>query len=75
MTEEPFPGYLTISEAINYANLGASLLAQRLRTGRIAGKKIGNTWLIEKVSLDAYLASNRKPGVPRGTKRQPKKEE
>jgi excisionase family DNA binding protein len=69
---EIIPGWLTISEAMDYADLSNSLLAKRLREKRITGVQVGKTWLIEKASLDAYIASERKPGVQRGTKRKPK---
>lgn len=60
--------YMTITEATVYADLSKTLLAQRLRQGRITGQKFGPMWMVDKASLDAYLASNRKPGPKKGSK-------
>jgi hypothetical protein len=63
---------MTIKEAIEeYDDLHSSVLALYLRKGRIKGRQIGKTWLINRESLEEYLKSNRKPGVKPGKKKQP----
>ena len=67
---------LTIKEVIeHYHDLSASVLARYLREGRITGRQLGGTWLIERNSLEAYLRSPRRPGVKPGTKRKTKETE
>jgi hypothetical protein len=66
-------GKMTLLEAAAYAKLSKGLLARRLREQVITGEKFGPMWMVDKASLDAFLASERKPGVRTGTKRQPRK--
>lgn len=63
---------MTLQEASAYARLSKGLLARRLRERKIAGEKFGPMWVVDKASLDAFLASERKPGPPTGTRRGPK---
>jgi hypothetical protein len=68
-------GKMTLQQAADYARLSKSLLARRLREKAITGEKFGPMWIVDKSSLDAFLASERKPGPPTGSKRKPKAED
>lgn len=67
--------WLTVKQASDQYKLSVSYLNRLLNKGRLKGRKEtnpnGTYWMIEKRSLDAYMASDRKPGV----KKQPPSEE
>jgi len=64
-------GYLTLKDAARrygYADEGRALRSA-LQHGRVAGEKVGNTWLVEEASLRAYVArTNGRAGRPRTPK-------
>jgi hypothetical protein len=57
-------------EAFPALDLQNTVLSQYLKVGRLKGRKIGNTWVIDVEDLKRFLATPRKPGPPAG---QPKK--
>ena len=77
---------MTIREASEYSRqvdtqrrgLSVSYLVRAVNKGTIRGRLVEtpaiNYWMIDKASLDAYLARDRKPGPKAGSKRQPKAE-
>ena len=46
--------YVTIQAAVRAAGYNRQNLRRLLRTGKITGLEIGQVWLIELVSLEAY---------------------
>ncbi len=57
--------YVTTVEAAGQTGLTVGYLTRLLREHKIQGRQIRRVWFIEKASLAAYMASNRKPGPKR----------
>lgn len=56
---------LTTPQAQKLSGLSITYLAALARAGKLNAVRIGRDWLIDKESLEAYLAKDRKPG-PKG---------
>ena len=54
--------WMSTKEAAEYTGYSPSNLRYLLRQGKIEGRKLGRDWFTTKESLDAYLASNPRPG-------------
>jgi hypothetical protein len=59
-------------EAFPELDLQGAVLSQYLKGGRLKGRKIGTTWVIDVEDLKRFLITPRKPGPPAGQPRQPK---
>jgi excisionase family DNA binding protein len=66
------PAFVTTDEAARRAGLNQRYITQLAKSGKLAGRKIGTSWIIYEDSLQAFIASERKPGPkgPIGSKRQ-----
>lgn len=53
---------IPVTQAAPLAQLSASHLRYLVRTGKVVGRKLGRDWFTSKAALDAYLATERKPG-------------
>lgn len=62
--------YLTTPEAAERSGLTRVYLALLLRRGTLEGFRRGRDWFVYADSLEAFLASPRKPG-PRGPRKSP----
>ncbi len=51
-----------LSEAAKLSGLTHDHLRRIAREGKLKAVKVGRDWLITKEALNAYLASDRKPG-------------
>ena len=51
-------------EAFPTLDLQNTVLSQYLNSGRLKGRKIGNTWVIDVEDLKRFLAIPRKPKFP-----------
>lgn len=60
--------YLTTSQAIQRSGLTRSYLSHLLRNNKIDGFRLAREWFIYIDSLDAFLATPRKPG-PKGPRK------
>jgi excisionase family DNA binding protein len=71
------PAFVTTDEAAQRAGLNQRYIAQLAKSGKLAGRKIGASWIIYEDSLQAFIASERKPGPkgPIGPKRQREQQE
>ncbi len=54
--------WIHISEAMAYSHLSRSYLRDLWERNRITARKSGNSWLIDKDTLDAYLATRKTQG-------------
>jgi excisionase family DNA binding protein len=52
----------TVRQASEHSHMTSSYLIRLVERGVIAGEKIGSIYLINKASLAAYLATERRPG-------------
>ncbi len=59
---------LSTAEAHTMSGLGQEYIQRLLRRGRLEGLKLGHDWLVYEDSLEAFLASPRKPG-PKGPRK------
>ena len=50
------PSYLRIADAIKYSGLSRTRIYIALAQGKISARKAGRATLIERISLDRYLA-------------------
>jgi excisionase family DNA binding protein len=50
-------GLLTVKEAVKYSSISHSKIYELLGDGKIGARKIGRKTMIEKASIDEYLAS------------------
>ena len=58
---------MTVRQASQHSNMSGSYLIRLIDRGKIKGRRLGSFWIIDKPSLDAYLATERKPGKkPKG---------
>ncbi len=53
---------MTVRQASQASFLSGSYLIRLINAGKIKGRKLGSFWIIDRPSLEAYLASERKPG-------------
>lgn len=54
--------WISISEAMTYSHLSRSYLRDLWERNRITARKSGNFWLIDKDTLDTYLATRKTRG-------------
>jgi hypothetical protein len=55
-------GYITVAEATKLSGKGIKMIARVCQTGKLPGaEKIGNTWLIPRVSVESYAPGKRGP--------------
>jgi excisionase family DNA binding protein len=47
--------YLSVQVAASYSGYSIQYLRRLLRSGKLAGIKIGQLWLVEKGDIDSYL--------------------
>ena len=59
----PVPGYLTTMQAAALAQCTSQHITLLIRTEKIHAVRVGNMWLVEQASLDAYLATDPRPGA------------
>lgn len=59
------PAFVTTDEAARRAGLNQRYITQLAKAGKLSGRKIGASWIIYEESLQAFIASQRKPG-PKG---------
>ena len=52
------PALIPIAEAAEKLSLTAQQVRKICRDGKIAAEKIGNTWMLDKDSVEAYFLSN-----------------
>ena len=50
-------GYLSVQDAAEYSGYNVQYLRRLVQAGTIAGRKIGQVWLVQLASLDTYLKS------------------
>lgn len=55
---------LTVTEAADRYPLSGSQIRRLLADGTVKGKKIGPIWTVDERSIEAYLATERRPGPP-----------
>jgi excisionase family DNA binding protein len=67
--EEDTEREMTVRQASQHSGFSGSYLLRLIDRGKIRGRRLGSFWIVDKPSLDAYLATERKPGK----KRQPAK--
>ena len=60
--ENPDEQLLTINQAAERYKLSASHLRRLVRTNRVGGKRLGRDWVTTQSAVEAYLATERKPG-------------
>ena len=53
---------ITVTDAANQSQLTPSYIRRLLRTGQLAGVKVGEIWLTSEEALQAYLSTDRRPG-------------
>lgn len=53
---------ITVTDAANQSQLTPSYIRRLLRTGQLAGVKVGEIWLTSEEALRAYLSTDRRPG-------------
>ena len=55
--------FMTVRDAERYSGISVGHLGLLLREGKIAGRKVGGgIWIVDKASLDAYLATRKGQG-------------
>jgi len=47
--------HITVQTAAEYSGYSLQYIRRLLRCGKLAGLKIGQVWLIDKVAFEAYL--------------------
>jgi excisionase family DNA binding protein len=58
--------YVTTSEAAEIIGCVDSRVRQLLRAGKVAGRRVGRDWLVDRASAERWRDSDRKPGrVPK----------
>ena len=50
-----FNNCIAIKDAANHCGYNIQYLRRLLRDGRLTGKKLGQTWLIDKSKFESYL--------------------
>jgi hypothetical protein len=64
--------YITTIEAEQISGLRRNYLTLLLREGKLEGFRPARDWFIYTDSLERFLASDRKPGPPQGSRRKKK---
>lgn len=64
-------GYFTAKEVADLLGVTHGRVRQLIRSGEIEAVKIGGTWLISQVALEAFKLNWRRPGWPKGKPRKP----
>lgn len=60
---------ISTAEANQISGLSQTYICLSIRRGKIAGCKVGNTWMVERESLEQFLSQPRKPGPkPKATR-------
>ena len=57
--------YINTQEAMELSGFSGRFIRLLLEQGRIKGRKPGRDWIIDRKSLEEYVASERKKGRPR----------
>ena len=60
-----FGKYLSLIEASEITGYDAGHLRRLLRAGTVEGTKFGRDWFVTVEALDAYIATNPRPGPPK----------
>ncbi|MCH7587690.1 MAG: hypothetical protein IIC78_06600 [Chloroflexi bacterium] len=53
-----FNNYVSIKTAVVFSSYSSQYLRRLLRNGKLDGVKIGQLWLINKLTLDTYLENS-----------------
>lgn len=64
---------LTTKEASAKYDLSAWRIAQLAKIGKIQGRLLGHTWVVDEESLAEYVRTPHKPG-PKGPRKKPEEE-
>ena len=56
---------VSVAEAARITGLHPETVREYLRAGRIKGRQIGRTWIVEERDLRTFMAKPRKAGRPR----------
>jgi excisionase family DNA binding protein len=59
--DNPFPGYLTTSEAGRRCGVTSDHVARLARTNRARSFRLGRAWLVDEAALKAFLP---RPAAP-----------
>lgn len=62
-------GLITVAEASAMTGYTIQHLARLLRTGKLAGRKLGPVWVTTVEAVEVYRRSDPKPGPRPGSKR------
>lgn len=60
MEQKPIGDFVSVQEASERSGLSSGHLRRLLIEGKIKGVKFGRTWAVDVVSLETYLATDRK---------------
>ena len=60
--EDPLPEWISVKEAAEYTGYSQGHIRYLLGKGEVEGRKFGRDWFTTKKALDAYLATNPRPG-------------
>lgn len=55
---------MSVQEAASYASLSVETIRRHIRSGRLAARTFGRTYVIEERDLKKLLANPPKPGRP-----------
>lgn len=55
---------ITVQEATARYGLSGGFIRRLIRNGRIRGRKMGASWVIDPASLERYVKGERKKGRP-----------
>jgi excisionase family DNA binding protein len=55
---------ITVKEATARYKLSGGFIRRLVRQGRVRGRKLGTSWVLDPISLDKYIKSSRKKGRP-----------
>jgi len=54
--------WITTTEAVRISGFHVEHIRRLIRNGQIGARKWGREWMVDKTSLIAYLAMERRPG-------------
>jgi excisionase family DNA binding protein len=54
-----FDNHISVKTAANYSGYSLQYLRRLLRTGNLVGLKVGQVWLIDKASFEAYFVASK----------------
>jgi excisionase family DNA binding protein len=54
--------YITTPEAARVIGVNGRRVRQLIQEGRLAGKRVGRDWLVERADAERYRDSDRTPG-------------